>query len=74
MISSGFAEAQASYDHTAATALVGQVRRFGDVGPAYEVVDVASSGNVVIAVIESGERLEYGLSEFLVDPVALTIP
>jgi hypothetical protein len=78
VVSPGFAEAaQAGFSDAEAMfgrASVGEIRRFGPVGPAYEVVAVKSSGDVEICVIESGERLDYGLADFLADPVALTIP
>jgi Family of unknown function (DUF5397) len=69
----GFAEAQAVYS-IGTTSFVGQVRRFGPVGPAYEVVGVAASGDVEIVVIESGEQLSYAMAEFLADPMAETVP
>lgn len=61
----GFAEAAAS---------VGEVRRFGSCGPAYEVLAVRADGDVDIEVIESGERLIYSRSDYLADPVATTVP
>jgi Family of unknown function (DUF5397) len=69
----GFAEAQAVYA-ISNTAFVGQVRRFGPVGPAYEVVGVAALGDVEIVVIESGEALSYAMADFLADPLAETVP
>jgi Family of unknown function (DUF5397) len=66
----GFADADAVF----ARAAVGDVRRFGPSGPAYEVLTVKSSGDVEIIVIESGERLDYALADFWADPVAVTIP
>ncbi len=74
MANPGFQEAQAAYGFAEAGAFVGDVRRFGPGGPAYEVVDILSSGDVMIEVIESGERLDYALAEYLADPRADTIP
>ena len=74
MTQGGFAEAQVSYGHVNSVALVGQVRRFGPFGPAYEVVDVKPSGDLVIHVFDNGEQLDYSVAEFLADPVAETIP
>ena len=56
-------------------ALVGTFRTFGSVGPLYEVLRVnePSSGPHVtlrIRVIESGEELDYPLSDVLDDPLA----
>ena len=74
----GFAEdAQTGFSDTDAVfgrALVGDVRRFGPIGPAYEVLAVKPSGDVEILVIETGERLDYDLADYLADPVAETIP
>ena len=53
---------------------IGDVRRFGAFGPAYEVTDTKPWGDLVITVIESGECLDYALAEFLADPVAETVP
>ena len=70
----GFAEAHSTYVAEAAEDYIGQVRRFGPHGPAYEVLDVRDNGELAIAVVESGERLDYPLPEFLADPVAVTVP
>ena len=69
----GFEEAQAAFS-TAPSGLVGEVRRFGPFGPAYEVLELISSREVVIGVIESGETLTYAVSDLRADPVAVTIP
>jgi Family of unknown function (DUF5397) len=66
----GFSDADAVF----ARATAGDVRRFGPVGPAYEVLGVKTSGDVEIYVIETGERLDYSLADFLADPVTETIP
>jgi hypothetical protein len=74
MANAGFEEAQADFNAQNLRPFVGQVRRFGAWGPAYEVVEVLSSGAVIIAVIETGERLEYAISALLEDPLAETVP
>ena len=70
----GFHEAQASYGFAEQHAAIGDVRRFGPYGPAYEVVAIKANGDFQIVVIETGERLDYAQAEFLADPVAVTVP
>ena len=70
----GFEEAQGAFAARVMSPFVGQIRRFGEYGPAYEVIDVQPRGPVTIVVIESGERLEYPLTEVLADPLAETVP
>jgi hypothetical protein len=51
--------------------LIGTFRRFGELGPVYEVVNVASTQDqtkVRIRVVESGEELDYRLADVLADP------
>ena len=53
--------------------LVGTVRRFGLVGPPYEVIGPApvSTGGeprMRIRLIESGEETDYALTQLLADP------
>ncbi len=74
MSNGGFQEAQAQFQHADAVNFVGQVRRFGPHGPAYEVTAVRRTGDVAITVIQSGEQLDYALSAFLADPMAETVP
>ncbi len=74
MTAGGFHEAQAAFVSSDARDFVGQVRRFGPFGPAYEVVDMAQEGEVTISVIESGERLAYPVADLIGDPIAETIP
>lgn len=54
-------------------ALVGTFRRFGPVGPVYQVTDVIrelDDGDVLLSVtiVESGEEAEYRYSHVLDDP------
>lgn len=54
--------------------LVGQYRRFGDYGPAYEVLEMAEDNEALIEVVYSGERVTIPVAEIMTDPVAETIP
>jgi virulence-associated protein VapD len=54
--------------------LIGQVRRFGDEGPAYEVMELLPNDEVLVEVIYSEERLALPVAEVLADPMAETIP
>jgi len=54
--------------------LVGQIRRLGPDGPAYEIVDLDKTGKVKIEVIDTGETVTCPLAEILKDPMAETIP
>jgi hypothetical protein len=54
--------------------LIGQVRRFSDSGPAYEVIAVDENGRLVTEVIYSGEKVICEVKEVLDDPMAETIP
>jgi Family of unknown function (DUF5397) len=74
MAQGGFEEAQASYAHANGAIFMGQVRRFGPFGPAYEVVDIRPTGELVIHVFDNGEQLDYSVAELLADPIAETIP
>lgn len=58
---------------TPAKNLVGTWRRFGEVGPVYEVVGVGPtlpSGDrtMHVRVLETGEELDYRLHDLLDDP------
>ena len=50
--------------------LVGTFHRFGEAGPAYEVLSIAGEGQVRIMVLESGETLDYPVAEVREDPRA----
>ena len=70
----GFKETQPTYTADDPRKLIGQIRRLGSAGPAYEIMSVDDAGNVVIEVIESGEQVKFPISEVLEDPMAETIP
>ena len=74
MSGQGFHEAQVGFENRDARAFVGEVRRFGSMGPAYEVLDTTAACDLMIEVIESGERLDYAVIHFLADPMATTVP
>ena len=75
MANQGFEEARTPFGLSAATApAAGQFRRFGEFGPAYEVVRLVSSSHAAIRVVYSGEQLDYSLDRLLQDPIAETIP
>ena len=65
---------QAAYAVDDPRKLIGQIRRLGEAGPAYQIMGVDESGNVVIEIIESDERVTSPLAEVLNDPMAETIP
>jgi hypothetical protein len=71
----GFAEAkQSAYVIGPTQTLIGQFRRLGSAGPAYEVMSVSEDGQVVIEIVHSNERLTEALPDVLADPVADTLP
>ena len=70
----GFEETKSAYVHDDPGKLIGQIRRLGDYGPAYEIISMDSAGNVVTEVIETGEQVTFPLAEVLGDPMAETIP
>ena len=70
----GFEEAQSAYLSDDGRGLVGQFRRFGEEGPAYEILRIMSKDEVLISVVTSEEELAYPISEALADPIAVTIP
>jgi len=74
MQSRGFEETQSAHLSDDPRRLIGQIRRFGPAGPAYEVMSLEDSGKVVIEVIYSGERVTCTVTEVLEDPMAETIP
>ena len=75
MANKGFEETkQAAYELSDAQNLVGQFRRLGPDGPAYEIMSVDKSGDVKIEIVYSGEKVICKLDEVVGDPIAETIP
>ena len=70
----GFEETQAAYASDDPRKLIGQIRRLGDAGPAYEIMKIDDAGNVAIEIIYSGEKVVCPIAEVLEDPMAETIP
>lgn len=50
--------------------LVGSVHRISEIGPPYKVLSVSGPGQVRIMVLESGETLDYPVSQARSDPEA----
>ena len=74
MAGPGFAEAAQSPFTADPKSLVGQFRRFGEFGPAYEVLRVVDENTVFIHVYTNDEELNYPIREVLSDPLTETIP
>ena len=78
MTNRGFEESPAPYrgfsESVEVGAIVGQFRRFGETGPAYEVMRIASESHVAIRVVYTGEELDYNVERLRRDPLAITIP
>jgi hypothetical protein len=74
MQSRGFEDTQSAYMSDDLRKLVGQVRRLGEAGPAYEVIGVEEPDKAVIEVVYSGEVVTCKLKDVLEDPMAETIP
>ena len=54
--------------------LIGEVRRFGEAGPAYEVVAIVNDKTVRVRVFATGEEVEVSMMEVCRHPLAETIP
>ena len=70
----GFEDRQSAYLSDDPHKLVGQFRRFGEAGPAYEILRIESKDTAWIRVVYSEEELAYPITEIVVDPIAETIP
>jgi hypothetical protein len=70
----GFEDRQATYLSDDPLKLVGQFRRFGEEGPAYEIVRIEDKDNAWIRVVCSEEELAYPIAEIVADPIAETVP
>ena len=69
----GFEEDKAAYVADPRS-LIGQIRRWGSAGPAYEVMSINEDGTAVCEIIYSGEVVTCPVAEVLSDPIAETIP
>jgi hypothetical protein len=71
----GFEEgSQSKYGADDPRSLIGQFRRFGEAGPAYEIMRIVDKDQAWICVVYSEEELAYPIAEILQDPIAETIP
>jgi hypothetical protein len=70
----GFEEAQATFASEDPRRLIGQIRRFGPDGPAYEIMAIDDAGRIHVGVVCSDEKVICTLAEVLEDPIAETIP
>jgi hypothetical protein len=70
----GFEDTRSAYHSDDPHKLVGQFRRFGEAGPAYEILRIDSKDNAWIRVVYSEEELAYPIAEIVADPIAETIP
>ena len=70
----GFEETQAAYTSDDPRRLIGQFRRLGPDGPAYEIMAIDDKGYVHVEVVYSDEKVIFTLAEVLEDPFAETIP
>jgi hypothetical protein len=73
MTSPGFEDVHGAYVADPKS-LIGTFRRLGDEGPAYEIMEIDTEGNVIIEVVYSSERVTQKLANVLADPIAETIP
>lgn len=74
MRTAGFEEEKAGYLAEEPKNLIGQFRRLGPAGPAYQIMGLTDDGHVMIEIVYSDEKLSYPLVEILADPIAETIP
>ena len=70
----GFEEKQAAYSADDLRGLIGQIRRLGEAGLAYEIMSIEGDGMVVVEIIESDECVTMPIAEVIEDPMAETIP
>lgn len=73
MTNPGFAEEKGN-SYVVPGDLIGQWRRFGDYGVAYEIKSLENDSEAVIEVFGTGEVLTYPISEILADPIAECLP
>jgi hypothetical protein len=70
----GCEEEQAEYAADQLRELIGQFRRLGSAGPAYEIMKVDDDGTVHVEFVYNDEKMTYPLAEVLDDPMAITLP
>ena len=70
----GFQEERSSYHSDDPRSLIGQFRRLGEAGPAYEIMSIDDKGNVTVEIVESDETVTMPIAEVLEDPMAETLP
>jgi hypothetical protein len=70
----GFEEEQVSYETEDPRKLIGQFRRLGSAGPAYQIMAVDPDGTVHVELVYNDEKLKFPMAEVLEDPIAETIP
>lgn len=70
----GFDETQAAYASDDPRRLIGQFRRLGPDGPAYEIMAMDDTGQVHVEVVYSDEKVIFTSADVLEDPIAETIP
>jgi len=73
MANSGFAEENAA-SYEAPQHLVGQWRRFGKYGVAYEIQKLENETEATIKVFGTGEVLTHPITEILEDPIVECLP
>ena len=71
---SGFGEREQAPIGVDPASLVGQFRRFGEFGPAYEILRVVDGETVYVHVYTNGDEVNYPIIEALSDPIAETVP
>jgi hypothetical protein len=68
----GFQEAHSEF--IAATMLaVGQFRRLGEAGPAYEVIRI-DGDLATVEIVSTDERVTFKIADVIADPIATTFP
>jgi hypothetical protein len=70
----GMEEEKTAYLSDDPRKLIGQFRRLGEAGPAYEIMAIDDTGNVDVEIVYSDEKFRTTLAEVLNDPIAETLP
>ena len=74
MQTTGFGEERQDVPALDPKELVGQVRRLGEFGPAYEVLKLVEDSKALIHVFSSGEEVALKIEDIMSDPISETIP